>query len=86
MEGHIYNVKAKSEARNIRVKDIMTTARDHENLRIFLENSAGKSAAMVTYLSMRIHPKSCCIFPLKVSATLLNCEGREQLQHIKATC
>ena len=30
----------------------------------------GESAAGVTYLSMRIHPKSCCIFPLKVAATL----------------
>ena len=43
----------------------MTAAWDHENLRILLENSAGESAAGVTY-------KSCCIFPLKVSATLLD--------------
>ena len=50
----------------------MTAARDRKNLRILPENSAGESAAGVTYLSMRIHPKSCCIFPLKVSATLLN--------------
>ena len=32
----------------------------------------GESAAGVTYLSMRIHPKSCCIFPLKVATVLLN--------------
>ena len=50
----------------------MTTARDHENLHILPENSAGESTAGVTYLSMRLHPKNCCIFPLKVSATLLN--------------
>ena len=50
----------------------MTAARDRKNIRILPENSAGESAAGVTYLSMRIHPKSCSIFPLKVSATLLN--------------
>ena len=50
----------------------MTAARDHKNLRILPENSAGESAAEVTYLSMRMHLKSCCIFSLKVSATLLN--------------
>ena len=50
----------------------MTAARDRKNLCILPENSARESAAGVTYLSMRIHPKSCCIFPLKVSATLLN--------------
>ena len=32
----------------------------------------GKTAAGVTYPSMRIHPKSCCIFPLKITATLLS--------------
>ena len=31
-----------------------------------------KSASGVTYLSLRINPKSCCIFPLKVVATLLS--------------
>ena len=50
----------------------MTVARDRKNFRILPENSAGESAAGVTYLSMRIHPKSCRIFPFKVSATLLN--------------
>ena len=50
----------------------MTAARDHKNLHILSENSAGESAVGVTYLSMRIHPKSYHIFPLKVSATLLN--------------
>ena len=51
---------------------MMTAARDHKNLSILLENSAGETAAGVTYLSTRIHPKSCHICPLKVSATLLN--------------
>ena len=31
----------------------------------------GESVAGVTYPSMRIYPKSCCIFPLKVGTTLL---------------
>ena len=72
MELHIYSVKAKSQAGNIWIKDIMTEARDRINLCILLENSAGESAAGLTYLSMRIHLKSCCILPLKVSTTLLN--------------
>ena len=50
----------------------MIADRDRKNLRILPEDSAGESAAGVTYLSMRIHLKSCCIFPVKVSATLLN--------------
>ena len=70
MEAHIHSVKAKSQAGNMWVKDTMTIARDHKNLRILLENSAGESAAGVIYLY--IHPKSCHIFPLKVSSTLLN--------------
>ena len=57
MEVHIYSVKAKSQAGNIWVKDKMTAARDHKNLCILPENSAGESAAGVTYLSMRIHWK-----------------------------
>ena len=32
---------------------------------------SGVSVARVMYLSMRIHPKSCHIFPLKVTTTLL---------------
>ena len=28
------------------------------------------------YLSLRIHPKTCCIFPLKVAATLLSGSGK----------
>ena len=55
-----------------RVKDIMAGARDRKNLCILPENSAGEIAAGVTYLTMRIHQKSCCISPLKVSAALLN--------------
>ena len=50
----------------------MTAVRDRKNLGILPESSAGESAAGVTYVSMRIHSKSCCIFPLKVFATLLN--------------
>ena len=59
MEVHTYSVKAKNQAGNIWVKDIMTTARNRKNLHILLENSAGESVAAVTYLSMRIHSKSC---------------------------
>ena len=44
MKVHIYSVKVVSQAGNMRVKDIMTTARDHKNLHILPENSAGKSA------------------------------------------
>ena len=72
MEVHIYGVKAKSQPGNIRVKDIMAAARNRKKLHILSENSAGESAAGVTYLSVRIHLKSCRIFPLKVSVTLLN--------------
>ena len=32
----------------------------------------GDSASEDMYLSMRIHPKSCLIFPLKVATTLLS--------------
>ena len=32
----------------------------------------GESAAIVTHLSMRIHPKSCRTLPLKVATTLLS--------------
>ena len=32
----------------------------------------GESAAGVMYLYMRIHPRSCYIFPLKVATTLLS--------------
>ena len=47
------------------------------NLRILLEiqqrvSGPGERTAGVTYLSMRMHPKSCPIFPLKVAATLLS--------------
>ena len=71
----------------------MTAARDRKNIRILPENSAGESAAGVTYLSMRVHPKSCRIFPLKISSTLM-VQGRVQLEHsshivkvgVEATC
>ena len=73
MEVHIYGVKAKSQQVTYESKiGWMAAARDCKMLRILPENSAGESFAGVTYLSMRINPKSCHIFPLKVSVTLLN--------------
>ena len=53
------------------------SGRDLEDLGILLENSAEglrsrRERCWGTYLSMRIHPKSCHIFPLKVAATLLS--------------
>ena len=47
---HMYSVKAKSQAGNIGVKDIMTAARNRKNLRILRDNSVRESAAGVTYL------------------------------------
>ena len=76
MEVHICSVKAKSQAGNIWVKGILAAATDCKNFCIMSENSVGESTAGVTYLSMRIHPKSWCIFPLKVFATLLNCSRK----------
>ena len=51
MEVHIYSVKAKNQVGNIRVKDIITAARDCKNLRILPENSAGEKAL----LGLHIH-------------------------------
>ena len=74
MEVQIYSVKAKSQAGNT-----MTAARDCKNLAILPGNSAGESSTKVTYLSMRINPKTCHIFPLKVFVTLpLMVQGRVQ--------
>ena len=73
MEVHIYGVKAKSQQVTDESKiGRMAAARDCKMLCILPENSAGESFAGVTYLSMRINLKSCHIFPLKVSVTLLN--------------
>ena len=36
----------------------------------------GEGTAGATYLSLRIHPKSSLIFPLKVAATLLSGSGK----------
>ena len=47
MELHIYSVKAKSQAGNVWVKDIMTAARDCKNLHILPENAARESATGV---------------------------------------
>ena len=51
------------------------------NLRILLEiqqKALGprQSTAGTTYLSLRMHPKSCYIFPLKVATTLLSGSGK----------
>ena len=42
MEVPIYNVEVKSQAGNIWVKDVMTTARDRKKLCILPENLAGE--------------------------------------------
>ena len=69
MEVHIYSVKAKSQASNIWVKDIMTVVRDRKNLCILLENSAGESIAGVISIYENTpenfphhRPKSICNF------------------------
>ena len=68
MEVHIYSVKAKSQAGNIWVKDIMTAARDGKNLCILPENSAGESAAGVNIYEntpeklSHLPPKNICNF------------------------
>ena len=69
------------------VKDIITTRKrpkPKENQLVILKiyafcqkiqqraSGPGESVAGVTYLSMRIHPKSCHIFPLKAETTLLS--------------
>ena len=48
-----------------------------ENLGILLEIQQkalgpGANNAGITYTSMGIHAKSCCIFPLKITATLMD--------------
>ena len=85
MEVHIYSsVNAKSpdivsqryNDNILLVKAKRKLATDLKNICILPEiqkrvSGPGGSAAGATYLSMRIHPKSCCIFPLKVATTLL---------------
>ena len=65
MKGHVYSVKAKSQAGKIRVKDIMSPRES---------NILGprESAARVEHKCMRIHLKSCPTFPLNVTTTFLN--------------
>ena len=51
------------------------------NVHIILEiqqraSGPRQSTAGVSYLSLRIHSKSCCICPLKVVATLLSGSGK----------
>ena len=81
---HIHSVKAKSQAGNVQVKDIMTIQkgqsgkkiRDLKKLRILLENSAegleSRRECCWSYVSVRIHPKSYYIFHVKVVATWLS--------------
>ena len=83
MEAHIYSVKVKSQASNIWAKDKMTTQRPKPQdtqlgiLKIYafslkIQQRAlcpGESAAGVAYWSVRIHPKSCHMFHLKVATT-----------------
>ena len=86
MKVNIYIVKAKSQAGNIQVKDIMTTQKKPKQNKnqlgilksyAFCWNVQQKTlvpeeiTATVTYLCMRIHLKSCPIFPIKVATTLL---------------
>ena len=64
----------------------------------YVRNSAEppvqESMAGATYISLRIHPKSCRISLPKVAATLLSVQGKVQLEHsshivnvgIEATC
>ena len=74
---YTYSVKTKSQVGNIWVKDFKTTQKGQRQRKIYaiswkIQQSAlgpGESAVGVTYLSMRIHPESCHIFPLKVVAT-----------------
>ena len=47
----------------------------------FVRNSTGslgfrRECCWALYLSLIIHPKSCCIFPLKVATTLLSGSGK----------
>ena len=77
---HIYSLKVKSQA-NIWVKHMTNhkkSARDLTNLNIFWEIQRKtsclryKSQVYWRYVSRRMHPKSCPIFPLKNAATLLS--------------
>ena len=59
------------------------------NLRFLLEIQQralgpGESTAGTTYLSLRIHPKNCWIFPLKAATTLLYfTQRRVQLEQLR---
>ena len=64
-----------SQRQHKKAKAKRKSARDLKNLCIFPENSAkgfGSKSYWVTYLSTRIHPKSCHIIPQKVAITLLS--------------
>ena len=85
MEVDIYSVKAKSQAGNIsqsynnntKMPNLQDSQLGILKIYAFCQKiqqvlGPGKNTAGVTYLFMRIHLKSCHIFPLKVAAILLN--------------
>ena len=87
MEVHIFSVKTKSQAGNIWVRDKMAefsrkmgTFLQSLIVKIYpfswkIQQKAlgpGESTAGVIYLPMKIFPKHCHIFLLKVAATLLS--------------
>ena len=74
VNGSTHMQESNSQAGSIWVKDIMTTQREQRPFCWKIQRRAsgpGKSTAGDMYVSMRIHPKSCCIFPLKVATALL---------------
>ena len=81
MKVHIYSVKAKSHTGNICVKDIKRPKPQDTQQECCwkIQQRAlgpGESAAGFMHLSMKIHPTSCHILPLKFAATLLNGSGK----------
>ena len=72
MEAHMYSVKAKSEAGNIWVRDIMTSARDCK-IYIFRLKIQKQRALLGLHVNLwEYTQKVATSSPLKVSATLLN--------------
>ena len=84
MEIHIYsNVNVNSQVVNI--WDITTTQKGQSQnksekgiLKIYAfcqkiqQKTSGLGECCWCYVSIRMHPKNCCIFPLKVATTLLS--------------
>ena len=72
------------ESKIAKAKAERKSARSLKNLRILSENSAeglgSRRERCWGYVSsMRIHPKSCRIFPLKVPATLLSVSRKDSV-------